>query len=348
MNILNNKKPTITDVAKKAGVSIKTVSRVVNKEANVSDGTREKVQTAIDLLNYQPNFSARQLAGNRSFSIGLLYENPHEFNYMKGVLDGVFEACTKHGYSLLLRPCNFPVAALLHDVTQFLQQTQVDGVILTAPLGDVPELLDLLQRNNTPFAQISPNDESPRSTWVSSNDLGASEMLTDYIVSLGHRRIGFIKGPPNHSATNFRYQGYRNCLKQHGIAFEKTLVKSGSFDFESGQKAARKLLSLPTPPTAIIASNDDMASGVIQVAHELGMALPGQLSVAGFDDTPLASRLWPQLTTVKQPISEMATAVTGLLMNDIRDKSPNTQHRRFEFELVVRDSTLPPEASIKD
>ncbi len=342
MSIPNIKKPTITDVAKKAGVSIKTVSRVINKEPNVSDGTLEKVQSAIDLLNYQPNFSARQLAGNRSFSIGLLYENPHEFNYMKGVLDGVFEACTKDGYSLLLRPCHFPVTALLHEVTQFLQQTQVDGVILTAPLGDVPELLNLLRLNNTPFARISPSDKSPSGTWVSSNDLGASEMLTNYVVSLGHRRIGFIKGPANHSATQLRYEGYRNCIKQHGIVFERTLVRTGWFDFESGQKAARKLLSLPNPPTAIIASNDDMASGVIQVAHELGMPLPSQLSVAGFDDTPLASRLWPQLTTVKQPISEMASAVTGLLMNDIRDKTQKAQHRRFEFELVVRDSTLPP------
>ena len=128
----------------------------------------------------------------------------------------------------------------------------------------------------------------------------------------------------------------------------KPTVKSGSFDFESGQKAARKLLLLQAPPTAIIANNNDMASGVIHVAHELGMALPGQLSVAGFDDTPLASLLWPQLTTVKQPISEMALAVTGLLMNDIKDKATNTQHRRFEFELVVRDSTLPPESPVKD
>ena len=347
MNITNNKKPTITDVAKKAGVSIKTVSRVVNKEPNVSDGTREKVQIAIDSLSYQPNFSARQLAGNRSFSIGLLYENPHEFNYMKGVLDGVFETCTKDGYSLLLRPCHFPVNALLHEATQFLQQTQVDGVILTAPLGDVPELLNVLRLDNIPFAQISPSKESPRGTWVNSNDLGASEMLTDYIVSLGHRRIGFIKGPPNHSATNLRYEGYRNCIKRHGIVFERTLVKSGSFDFESGQQAARKLLALAEPPTAIIASNDDMASGVIHVAHELGIAIPGQLSVAGFDDTPLASRLWPQLTTVKQPISEMASAVTGLLMNKIKGKTSNAQHRRFEFELVIRDSTLPPEQSVK-
>ena len=334
------KKATITDVAKKAGVSIKTVSRVVNKEPNVTDKTRERVSKAISRLDYQPNMSARRLAGNRSFSVGLLYENPHEFSYMKDVLNGVFETCTEGGYSLVLRPCKFPVKLLMQDVEQFLQQSGVDGVILTSPIGDVIEVTELLQNHDLPFAQIAPKRENPDWTWVQSDDLEASVTLTDYVVSLGHKRIGFVKGHKDHGATGLRYRGYKNSLKQHGIAFDKSLVRPGSFDFESGKRAAVALLALEEPPTAIIASNDDTASGVIHVAHEMGMVIPKQLSVAGFDDTPLASRLWPPLTTVKQPIFEMASLVTKLLIDDIRGTDIADHHENFEFELVVRSSTM--------
>ena len=334
------KRATITDVAKKAGVSIKTVSRVVNKEPNVTDKTRERVSKAISTLDYQPNLSARSLAGNRSFSVGLLYENPHEFSYMKDVLNGVFETCTAGGYSLLLRPCRFPVKLLMQDIEQFLQQTQVDGVILAAPIGDVKEVTERLQNHGLPFAQIAPKRENSDWTWVQSNDLEASATLTEYIISLRHKRIGFVKGHVSHGATGLRYKGYKRSLKQHGIAFDKSLVRPGSFDFESGKRAALALLAVEEPPTAIIASNDDSAAGVIHIAHEIGMDIPKQLSVAGFDDTPLASRLWPPLTTVKQPIFEMASLVTKLLIDDIRGDTSADHHKNFEFELVVRGSTM--------
>jgi LacI family transcriptional regulator len=334
-----DKRATITDVAREAGVSIKTVSRVVNKEPNVTDKTRAKVDKAIEVLGFQPNLSARSLAGNRSYSVGLLYENPHEFSYMRDVLDGVFETCTDGGYSLLLRPCKFPVSRLMKDIQQFLQQARVDGVILAAPLGDVKEVVELLQKKGILFAQIAPKRENPDWIWVQSDDFEASNTLTDYIVSLGHKRIGFIKGHPSHGATTLRYKGYRASLKRHGIKFDAALVSPGLFDFESGKKAAQFLLSLNEPPTAIIASNDDMASGVIHVAHEMGIKIPERLSVAGFDDTPLASRLWPPLTTVKQPIFEMASLVTKLLIDDIRGTMDADHHENFEFDLIVREST---------
>jgi LacI family transcriptional regulator len=333
------KRVTITDVAKNAGVSIKTVSRVVNKEPNVTDKTRAKVDKAIEALGFLPNLSARSLAGNRSYSVGLLYENPHEFSYMRDVLNGVFKTCTDGGYSLLLRPCKFPASQLMKDIRLFLQQVRVDGVILAAPLGDVKEVVELLQSQGILFAQIAPKRENPDWTWVQSDDLEASNTLTDYIVSLGHKRIGFIKGHPDHGATRLRYKGYRSSLKRHGIEFDTSLVSPGLFDFESGKKAAHSLLSLEEPPTAIIASNDDMASGVIHVAHELGLKIPESLSVAGFDDTPLASQLWPRLTTVKQPIFEMASLVTKLLIDDIRGIIDSDHHENFAFDLIVREST---------
>ena len=205
---------TIRDVARHAGVSIKTVSRVVNREANVRPETRARVEDAIRDLDFEPNPAARGLAGRRTFSIGLLYEIPHEFSYIQQLLEGVFAVCETHGYTLLLRPVNeSPDAA---DIVRFIAQTRVDGVVLTAPIGDRREVTDALSARRTPFVQISPGITDARWTSVGPDDFAGSRVLTEHLLGLGHERIAFIKGDPRHGATEQRLNGHTQSLSRPG------------------------------------------------------------------------------------------------------------------------------------
>jgi LacI family transcriptional regulator len=333
---------TIVDVARRAGVSIKTVSRVVNKEANVQEKTRLRVSAAIAELNYQPNTAARGLSGKRSYSLGLLYENARESGYFKDVLNGALRTSDAEGYGLLLRPFSLPSDSLRADVRQFVLQTRVDGILLTAPLSDHADVTGVLDELHIPYVQMTPKNIRPGMLNILCNDAEASCAVTEYVMSLGHQRIGFIKGHPEHRSAVERFAGYRLALKKAQVKYEPGLVKPGYFDFESGKKAARALLRMGSPPTAIIASNDDMAAGVVYEAYELGLTIPGQLSVVGFDDTPTASHIWPPLTTVRQPIDAMAAQAVLLLTKKIRGEKNPEETSPFQCELVLRASTAAP------
>lgn len=338
---------TITDVARLAGVSIKTVSRVMNAAPNVTPATQEKVKTAALALSYEPNQSARVLAGSRSYSIGLVYENPHEFSYLKHVLDGAFDVCGELGYSLLLKPCRSEDVGLVANVRQFVAQTRVDGIILPPPLGDVTALTVYLEEQGIPYAQIAPREDQKKAIVVHSADAVASRQLTHHLLDLGHRKLGFIKGDPRHGASALRFQGYLEALRDAALGYDESMVREGQFDFDSGARAGESLLALAQAPSAIIASNDDMAAGVIFVARQQGLSVPEDLSVVGFDDTPTAAHIWPPLTTVKQPISEMAALAVACLIGQVRGDDPTT-HRLFDCQLIVRRSTCPPGLSTRD
>jgi LacI family transcriptional regulator len=332
-------KSTIFDVASAAGVSIKTVSRVVNNEPNVRVKTREKVLTAIQELNYQPNSAARGLSGKRSYVIGLVYENPHEFSYVGDVLNGAIEACESEGYALLLRPITLPAENVAESVRQFVTQTRVDGLVLPAPICDSEEVLALLEELNIPFAMLSPKNPRAHAISILCEEEQASFELTEYVIKQGHKRIGFVKGHPDHGASEKRYNGYRRALKANRITYDSSLVSQGYFDFESGRKAARKLLALAERPTVILSSNDDMAAGVLYEARETGCQVPEDLSIVGFDDTPLASHLWPPLTTVRQPIRRMADSATRLLIKKLRGDEVIDLPELFHCEVIIRGST---------
>ena len=336
---LQKGKATIFDVAEQAGVSIKTVSRVVNNEPNVRQRTRDKVLEAVGRLRYRPNTAARSLSGRRSWVLGLIYENPLEFSYMKDVLNGTLSACEEREYSLLLRPLTLPSPDLVEHIERFVIQARVEGVILPAPMGDLSELLRLLREMKVPFATITPKTLAAGQVNVLCKDREASFSLTEFLINRGHRSIGFIKGDPDHSASGNRFAGYQQALEKHGVSCMERLVRQGYFDFDSGKAAAAELLDLPEAPTAIIASNDDMAAGVLLEARQRGLSIPGDLSVVGFDDTPLASRLWPPLTTVRQPIREMAETAAGLLMNKLNGKAAQPPKEPFACEIVIREST---------
>lgn len=328
----------IEDVAAAAGVSIKTVSRVLNREANVRPETRERVMQAVEALHYTPDASARSLAGSRSFNIALLYNNPSD-NYMMGVISGVLEACASEQYHMLLCPAALDDAGVLRNIDELIARSRPDGLVLTPPLTDSPALLARLAELGIPFASISPRHHEG-GVGVAMNEPAAAEQMVDHLLSLGHRRIAHIIGHPAHGASGWRLDGYRRGLAGAGLALDPALEVPGEFSFESGVAAARRLLDMAEPPTAVFAANDDMAAGVIHVAHERGMRLPQDLSVCGFDDTPISRQLFPLLTTIHQPTDEMGRLATLALLAFMR-RGENAGIRRVTHTLKIRNSTGP-------
>lgn len=342
--------PTIVDVARDAGVSIKTVSRVLNHEPGVHESTRAAVLKVVEALRYRPKQSARSLAGGRSFLIGLLYYDPSA-SYVGNVQQGATLRCRELGYHLVVESLHNDAPDLRQQVERMVMALRPDGMILTPPLCDNAQVLAALRDSGTPFVLISPELDLPETPSVRMDDLHAAEEITNLLISLGHTHIAFIKGAPDQPATALRLQGYLNALAAHGITPEPGLIQQGQFTFETGRDAAHALLSRRQRPSAVFASNDEMALGVLAAAQRLGLTVPGDLSVAGFDDSPPAALVWPPLTTVRQPMAEMARLAVDLLVappraGTKREAEPDTPeaaelplHRVLAHELVVRDST---------
>ena len=328
---------TIKDVSALAGVSIKTVSRVLNKERYVRDDTRIKVEQAVAALNFSPSLAARTLGGGRSFQIALIYDN-HSPYYIHQIQEGVWARCRKAGVRMLAQPVDVASEMLAQEVGGLIDETHVDGIILSSPVTDAPAVLAELERRDIHFVRISPGTNHALTSSVFMDDVLAADDMTTHLINAGHRRIGFIIGHPNHMASDQRHFGYRKALDRAGIDYEPALVRPGEFDFASGMAAAQALIALPKPPTAIFASNDDMAAGVLAYAHSLGLDVPHDLSVAGFDDTQLASLVWPPLTTIRQPMRDLAYTAASLLFEGDR----SVIHRRLPHDLVERGSTARP------
>ncbi len=335
---------TIKDVSAIAQVSTKTVSRVLNKERYVSAETKARVERAVAELNFRPSAAARTLAGKRSFQIALIYDN-HSPHYIHQIQTGVWARCIEEGVRLLAQPSDAASPMLADEVGGLIDQTQVDGVILSSPVTDAVAALDELERRNIPYVRISPGTEHGRSSSVSMDDVQAADEMTAHLIALGHRRIGFIIGHTNHTASDLRLFGYRRALDRAGIDFEPKYVRQGAFDFASGEAAADILLDLPQPPTAIFASNDDMALGAMAAIAEAGLSTPEDISVAGFDDSSGGRFSRPQLTTMRQPLVEIATFATrSLIEGEVPvdcDRDVAASHIPAS-ELVIRRSTAPP------
>jgi LacI family transcriptional regulator len=326
----------IEDVAEAAGVSMKTVSRVLNQEPNVREETRRKVETAVEKLQYKPNPSARSLAGQRSYVVAMIYDNPSS-NYLMEVQGGMLDACRANHYNLILGPVAYDKPDCISQITDLIQHSRSDGVVLTPPLTDDVKLLGHLDEMGVPFASISPRTHRGR-IGVTLDEHGAVFEMVSHLISLGHRRIGHIKGHPDHGASEWRHSGYREALKHAGIAYDTKLVVKGEFSYDSGVRGANRLLDLDDPPTAIFAANDDTAAGVIRAAGKRGLVVPEDLSICGFDDTPIARQIFPQLTTVRQPTREMGRVATLELLKAIRDADAG-EMMRMGYTLQLREST---------
>jgi LacI family transcriptional regulator len=333
---------TIIDVAARAGVSIKTVSRVINNVKTVKPHTRERVMRAIQKLDYHPNPSARGLGGSRSYLLGLLYDVSCDY-YATGVLSGVLETCRAAHYQVVMQPCDYKSPSLAEDVTRNVRQSRADGVILTPPLSDLSAVTQVLNSQQIPYVRISPAKHSDEHRSVYTNDRESCRVMTEQLAALGHQRIGFIIGNPDHAAVADRHRGYLDGLRACGLRLDKSLVVQGYNSYVSGVDCARKLLNVPAArrPTAIFASNDEMAAGVLAVAHGWGLSVPEDLSVAGFDDAPLASQVWPALTTIRQPIPGMAAKAAELLIRQLSGEPPDSKPHSLPSTITYRQSTGP-------
>jgi LacI family transcriptional regulator len=333
-------KPTsIFDVATLAKVSIKTVSLVLNNRPNVSTKTRAAVLEAIRTLSYRPNVFARGLASERSYLIALLYDNP-SMGYTSELQQGALAHCREAGYHLVVEPLNAHTENLGQSISKLLASSGLHGIILAPPLCDMPEVIDEVLRSQTPCVRISAGTYIEKLPTIGIREQKCGYDMTAYLISLGHRRIGFIKGHPDQSAAQGRFEGYREALDEFGLPFDETLSAQGFFTFQSGKDAAEQLLVQDDPPTAIFAANDDMAAGAIVAAQRLNLKVPNDVSIAGFDDSMAAKLVWPQLTTCRQPVREMASAAVDMLLKNGKAGSPMLQY--LMHELIIRDSTAPP------
>lgn len=339
-------KVTIFDVAKCAGVSIKTVSRVINQEPNVRQSTKERVDAAIAELKYRPDQSARNLASHRSHLIGLVYDDPSAYQipssgYIVELQQGALRACRSALCELLIHPCNFRRENAGAEIKALIDHSRLAGIILAAPLSDMPKIVQAIQETQTPLVRLSPGDHSETGLCVTTNDREVSATMTRHIASLGHQRIAFISGDPDHRAVANRFIGYQDGLEQSGIKFTERLVVAGDNSFGSGERCAEKLLKRKQPPTAIFAANDDMAAGVIRVANRMGIRVPEQLSVTGFDDIALAQQVDPTLTTIRQPLVRMAEQAVAMLtkLNGNGEDAPSAVC--IPASIKIRESTGP-------
>ena len=330
------KRATIHDVARLAGVSIKTVSRVYNDEPNVREAIREKVRQAGSELRYRPNAAARNLVERRSHLIGLFFENPSA-SYVTELQMGALERLRDTRYRLLI----FPVENR-DDIRGALIETAhasgLDGIIVTPPMSDDPEILAELSASAMPFARVAGDVNVHPTDSVTIDDEAAAADLMEYLLKLGHRRIAIVIGDPTHRSAELRLAGYRRALEEAGIERNPDYEVQGGFSFASGLAAGEKLLSLAEPPTAVFASNDDMAAAVMQVAYNRNIAVPDQLTVVGFDDSAIASMVSPQITTVRQPIFEMTRDAADMLLKQIETGHASAS-RRIDYKLIIRQSS---------
>lgn len=348
---------TIRDVAALAGVSIKTVSRVLNSEAGVVAETQALVRAAVAQLNYTPNLSARNLASVVEATIGLAYSHMRldddddrgGYQYSLILQIGALEACQQNGFGLIPMPCDVRAADKIEQLVAQVRERRIGGLVIAAPLGNTPGLLDALNKYGIPYVCINPNDLGPLTPHVAIDELAAAREMTEHLIGFGHRKIGFIKGIQGSRVSEERYQGYAAAHAAHGLAINPQWVMQGEFTFRSGMACGHALLSLAAPPTAIFASNDDMAVGVVHAANALGVRIPAEVSVAGFDDTELARFSWPPLTTIRQPLEQMAHTAVEQLIGLIRPQRIARQvhpvHVVYPCKLISRASVAAPLAT---
>jgi LacI family transcriptional regulator len=335
----NRGAPTITDVARAANCSPMTVSRVINGESSVRDETRDAVLNAIKQLNYSPNRAARSLAGAAQSRIALLYANPSA-SYLSELLMGALEQASLSDLHLVVERCEFEKDEFA--VVRRLVEAGIEGFVLPSPLCDEQALLDLMTDLGALAVAIGPGRGPENHSAVMIDDYQAAFDMTRHIIGLGHRRIGFIIGNPHQSVSAQRLAGFRDAMEAAGLEVPPECIAQGLFSYRSGLDAAERLLSRGERPSAIFASNDDMAAATVAVAHRQHLDVPADISVTGFDDTAIASTIWPELTTIRQPIGDMSRKAVELLSRELRSRQKGERfkptHTTLDYELIRRQS----------
>jgi len=336
------KKLTITDVARLAGVSKKTVSRVINRSGLVKEETRDKILEIVKEHDYQPDPQARALALRRSHLIALISDQPNP-QYIVDTQLGILDGLDGTVYQLVIRPCDRQSPTLYDDICEIIRHQKFFGVILTPSISEDDELIGRLRQIECPYVRIAAISlDSPENMIETHDYVGAAEAAR-HIADLGHRRIAHIRGPDTFLSAKERLRGFRVGLAEHGLTIEEQYLLRGGYTFESGVDCGHKLLELPEPPTAVFAGNDEMAVGVYQSVRRAGLRVPDDLSIVGFDDAPIAARIWPTLTTVRLPIIHMGRIAAQLLVSNHDPMSMEPPSATSVMpSLVVRGSTAAP------
>ncbi len=332
---------TIRDVAKLAGCSIKTVSRVINGEPYVTEETRSRVQAAIRTAGYAPNISARRLAQNKSFMICILMY-PGFYQPASEMLARIMDIGYEENYDILIQSY-FPAhSRSKQKLVNLIYEHRIDGFVTTPPCDADEFVADLLTTYKVPQVQINPFNRTESIPYVAGDDVHGASMMTEYLISLGHRRISFLTGPRNMRASDDRLAGYLSALEKHNIPSDEQLVRNSEWTFDGGYTLTKQLVENPHPPTAIFAGNDEAAFGAIYAAQELGLHIPRQLSICGYDDVSFSKNIWPGLTTVHQPLEETVEQATRRLIDLLKGKALEKTSIVIPARLVIRGSTAPP------
>ncbi len=330
---------TINDVARLANVSKKTVSRVINRSPLLNQETRERVEKVIADIGYVPNPQARALALRRNFLIGLIHDNPNP-HMVLNVQQGLLEVIRDTEFELIVHPVDRGSVTMLDDIRRFLERQRPYGVMILPPISENDSLAALCEEIGARYVRMGSAPFDDDSHMVASNDREAVCGAVTHLIEAGHRRIGLVLGPHGFRSAHERSQGYEAALDAADIPIQKTLIAQGDYTFESGMRAAERLLDLSPRPTAVFSSNDAMAAGVLHTARQRGLEVPRDLSIVGFDDTSIASHLWPPLTTVRWPIATMARAAALKLIGEGEDEDSGDS--LFVSTLIRRASVAGP------
>ena len=338
------KPPTINDVARLASVSKKTVSRVINNSPLLNEDTRGRVEKVINQLGYVPNPQARALALRRNSLVGLIHDNPDAqtvINVQQGILDALHDT----DFGLVVRRVDRTSPRMLDDLRNFLERQRLFGVVIMPPLSENDALARLCDDLGVRYTRMGSAELDDPDHLVASNDREAVGEAVAYLIEQGHQRIGLIEGPHGFRSAAERRLGFEDALRAAKIKLPRSLVAEGSYTFESGARAGNLLLDLVPRPTAIFASNDEMAAGMLHAALQRGLQVPQDLSIVGFDDTAIAAHIWPPLTTIRWPTISMGRSAALKIVGDIIDPdSHGDEPSMFISTLVRRSSVAPPKA----
>lgn len=340
---------TIKHVAADAGVSLQTVSRVINNEPTVREEMKARVQASIDRLGYVPSIAAQRMSGSRSYLILAVNDRERTIadwqarqgtDWVDQMLLGGMLKCSEHGYRLILELIDTHSDHVERELLAAIAALQPDGIILTPPHSDNAQIVDLLAGQRIPFVRIG-SQQNGSGISVSMDDEGSARTATRYLIERGHRRIGFIAGSAEYNLSAWRVDGWRAAMDEAG--FETAgLLAQGDFSYGSGEAAATRLLGSDNPPSAIIASNDQMALATLEVARVRGLRVPEDLSIISFDNTPLVHFTQPPLTAVDQPIAATASRAVELIIAAQKGDELPDGLTVISAAIVERGSVAPP------
>jgi len=333
------RKATINDIASMAGVSKKTISRIINESPLVKEKTREDVKRIIELVGYAPDPQARGLAFRHSFLVGMIYDNPNPqyiVNMQQGILDGIAGS----DYELVVHPCDRNSSDYIQRARTFIERQKLFGVILTPSISEDEPMARMLRDVGCEYIRIASVSLDEDQHMLVTHDREGARAVAQHLADLGHVRIAHITGRTGFRSARERQAGFEDGLAEAGLTLVPQLIVEGDYTFEAGVAAAERLISLSRRPTAVFAANDEMAAGALQALRMAGLRAPDDLTVIGFDDFQIAKTVWPRLTTIHSPLKDIgeraARRLLALEMSGLMDAEGLLP------TLVVRDTSVPP------